>query len=126
MLSERIEKLKQQYTGQYVAVDEKRAELARFAGQRGRVKTVNLNGCALVQFEGPDRSWYDIQLDYLKVVDKPDPDPAPDSPQSDPADKAAPQKPEPPGGNSPPQKLSRLELARLEKEAEQAGETNPQ
>jgi hypothetical protein len=51
MQFERIEKLKEQYTDQYVAVDASRPELARFKGVVGQVKTVNCNGRALVEFD---------------------------------------------------------------------------
>jgi len=105
MLGERIEKLKQEYTGQCVVVDSRRPELARFAGMAGRVKTVNFNGCALVQFEGAGPSWCDIELDYLKVVDRPKLEPA-----------------EAPAEMESTQKLSRLELARLEKQVAKPGD----
>ena len=76
MLSERIETLRQQYTDKYVAVDSPRAELARFKGLVGQVKTVNMSGRALVQFDAnSDRGWYDIAVEELKVVDKPPPKP---------------------------------------------------
>jgi len=40
------------------------------------VKTVNMSGRALVQFEANnDRGWYDIAVEDLKVVDKPPPKP---------------------------------------------------
>ena len=71
MVFEQIEKLKQDYTDKYVAVDASRPELARFKDAVGQVKTVNMSGRALVQFQGVDVSWYDIELDFLKVVDKP-------------------------------------------------------
>jgi len=63
-----IEKLQQQYTDQYVMVDAARPELARFAGIPGQIKTINMNGRALVQFD-----WAD--LDWLKIIDKPAPPP---------------------------------------------------
>ncbi|MFM9068284.1 MAG: hypothetical protein ACKOUR_13250, partial [Planctomycetota bacterium] len=60
---EQIEQLKQQYTDKYVVVDEGRAELLRFRGQTGTVKTVNMSGRARVQFEGHNKiGWYDIEL----------------------------------------------------------------
>ena len=69
-----VEKLKQEYTDQYVVVDESRPELARFAGAVGQVKTVNRFGRALVQFDiEKNLGWFDIEVDYLKVVDKPPP-----------------------------------------------------
>ena len=119
MLSERIEKLKQQYTGQYVVVDGQRPELARFADICGRVKTVNMNGRALVQFDGVDQGWYDLELDDLKVIDKPEPKAA--EAAAAPADSA---KPEPKPDTRAGQRLSRLELARLEKETQDAAKTS--
>jgi hypothetical protein len=74
MLPEQIEQLKRQYTDQYVVVDGTRPELARFAGLTGRIKTVNMSGRALVQFEGDNnRGWYDIDPAFLKIVQR-DPD----------------------------------------------------
>lgn len=72
MVFEQIEQLKQQYTDKYVVVDESRPELRRFKGQTGVVKTVNMSGRALVEFDANlNIGWYDIELDYLNVVDKP-------------------------------------------------------
>ena len=72
MVFEQIEQLKQQYTDKYVVVDETRPELRRFKGQTGIVKTVNMSGRALVEFDANlNIGWYDIELDYLNVVDKP-------------------------------------------------------
>ena len=72
MVFEHIEQLKKQYTDKYVVVDESRPELLRFRGQTGLVKTVNMNGRALVEFDKfLNIGWYDIELDYLKVIDKP-------------------------------------------------------
>jgi hypothetical protein len=69
---DQIEKLKQQWTDKYVVVDSDRPELRRFEGQTGTVKTVNMSGRALVQFEAYNNiGWYDIALDYLKVIDQP-------------------------------------------------------
>jgi hypothetical protein len=74
---ERIEKLKQQYTDKYVVVDGSVPELARFASAVGQVKTVNMSGRALVEFDQyANIGWYDIELDFLKVVPKPEPKPA--------------------------------------------------
>ena len=116
MLSERIEKLRDEYTGEYVTVDAERPDLARFTGATGQVKTINMSGRALVEFnEGNNRGWYDVELDYLKVVDKPEPKPTSD--KSKPA-RAAGNKSEKGKAvrKEPPQeKLSPLELARLEK-----------
>ena len=71
MLAEEVERLRQQYTDQYVVADTERPELARFAGRTGQVKTINMNGRALVQFEGVDRSWCDIELAHLRLTEKP-------------------------------------------------------
>lgn len=74
MVFEDIEKLKQEYTDKYVVVDETRPELRRFRGQTGQVKTVNMSGRALVQFDAHENiGWYDIEVDYLRVVDTPPP-----------------------------------------------------
>ena len=82
MVFEHIEKLKQEYTDKFVVVDDGRPELRRFSGLTGLVKTVNMNGNALVEFEGLNNiGWYDIEVDFLKVVDKP----VPKEPASKPA-----------------------------------------
>jgi hypothetical protein len=74
MVFERIESLKREYTDKYVVVDASRPELARFDGQVGLIKTVNMNGRALVEFQDyiANIGWYDIDLDFLKVVAKPE------------------------------------------------------
>jgi hypothetical protein len=75
MVFDQIETLKRDYTDKYVVVDESRPELARFRGFVGQVKTVNMNGRALVEFQDfiANIGWYDIELDFLKVVAKPEP-----------------------------------------------------
>ncbi|MGO8751224.1 MAG: hypothetical protein ACLQNE_35200 [Thermoguttaceae bacterium] len=74
MLPDEIEDLKTHWTDQYVAVTGGRPELARFAHLVGQVKTVNMSGRALVQFDGDgNRSWYDIHPAFLKIVEKPAP-----------------------------------------------------
>jgi pyruvate/2-oxoglutarate dehydrogenase complex dihydrolipoamide acyltransferase (E2) component len=77
MVFPNIEKMKQEYTDKYVMVDPQRPELARFADVVGQVKTVNMSGRALVEFLDYhlNIAWYDIELEYLKVVDKPLPKP---------------------------------------------------
>ena len=68
-----IEQLKQDFTDKYVVVDAARPELKRFEGHVGQIKTVNMNGRALVQFDAWNNiGWYDIGLDYLQVVPKPE------------------------------------------------------
>lgn len=72
MVFEHIESLKLQYTDKYVVVDGTRPELRRFARLTGRVRTVNMSGRALVEFDGNSNiGWYDIDPCYLKVVDAP-------------------------------------------------------
>lgn len=75
MFTEQIEKLKSQYTDKFVVVDATRPELARFRDVVGRVKTVNMSGRALVEFDEYHQNigWFDIDLDFLKVVDQPPP-----------------------------------------------------
>lgn len=76
MVFEHIEKLKQEYTDKYVTVDETRPELKRFGGMTGTVRTVNMSGRALVEFDAyANIGWYDIDVDFLKVIDKPLPKP---------------------------------------------------
>ena len=42
----------------------------------GTIKTVNMSGRALVQFDANNNiGWFDIELDYLKVIDQPLPKP---------------------------------------------------
>lgn len=55
---EQIERLKTEWTDQFVMVSGTRPELQRFAGRVGRVVTVNFTGKALVDFA--DGAWYDI------------------------------------------------------------------
>ena len=72
MVFEQIEKLKVEYTDKYVVVDADRPELRRFKSMTGVVRTINMNGRALVEFDAfQNIGWYDIDLDFLRVVDKP-------------------------------------------------------
>ncbi len=72
MSIEIAEKLKSQLTDKYVVVKQGVPELRRFATLTGRVKTVNMSGRALVEFNGPvDIGWYDIDPEYLTVVEAP-------------------------------------------------------
>ena len=76
MIFDHIEKLKKQYTDKYVVVDLTRPELQRFRGLTGNVKTVNMSGRALVEFDGYNNiGWYDIDPTFLKVVEAPPPKP---------------------------------------------------
>lgn len=95
MFADQIEKMKREYTDKYVLVDDTRPELARFRDIVGRVKTVNMSGRALVEFDDYhlNIAWYDIAPEFLKVVDKPPPKaPKPEAkkaaPKAAPAEKA--------------------------------------
>ncbi|MCC7085524.1 MAG: hypothetical protein IT427_11005 [Pirellulales bacterium] len=94
---ESIEQLKQRYTDKYVVVDATVPELARFGNAVGLVKTVNMNGRALVEFDQYlNIGWYDIDLGYLKVVPKPEPKKPTEAKHKSPdkaAEKPAPVKP---------------------------------
>ena len=107
MSIERAEKLKELLTDKFVIVDAGVPELKRFQNWTGKVRTVNMNCRALVEFDGPvDIGWYDIDPDYLKVVDAPvkkapaqPPRPHPPKPTAAEAKPAA--KPAAPAGKSP-------------------------
>ena len=78
MSIDRAEQLKEKLTDKFVVVDQSIPELRRFANWTGKVKTVNMSCRALVEFDGPvDIGWYDINPDYLIVVDGPRPKVAP-------------------------------------------------
>ena len=68
MLPSQIEELNRRYRGQQVAVDPQQPELAPWAGLAGKIKAINFDGRALVQFDGPDQGWHDIDLICLRVV----------------------------------------------------------
>ena len=91
MFSDQIEIKKRHFTDKYVMVDSSRPELARFKNVVGQVKTVNMSGRALVEFFDYHLNvgWYDIDPQFLRVVDKPAP--KVEKPQAKkPAAKAAP------------------------------------
>jgi hypothetical protein len=140
MVFERIETLKRDYTDKYVVVDESRPELARFRGFVGQVKTVNMNGRALVEFQDyiANIGWYDIDLDFLTLVPKPEP--AAVAKEAKPARKGSPEKAAPAAATKPAEpaaarpaakqpaapgekKLSPIELARMQGAAKREGGT---
>lgn len=107
------EVLKRDLTDKYVVVKKGVAELRRFDGLTGQVKTVNMNGQVLVQFDGPvDISWYDIHPNYLQIVDAPQPKAKAEAKaeKAPAAEKAAPK----PAAAAGEKKLSPLEQARLQ------------
>lgn len=72
MSIEQAEVLKRELTDKWVVVDKSIPELKRFAQFTGKVKTVNMSGQALVEFDsGENIGWYDINPSFLKVVDGP-------------------------------------------------------
>jgi hypothetical protein len=72
-----IERLKSEWTDKYVVINSSAPELARFAHATGTVKTVNMNGRCLVEFDQFNNTgWYDIDPTALKIVPKPEPKPA--------------------------------------------------
>jgi hypothetical protein len=72
MSIEQAEQLKTELTDKWVVVDKNIPELRRFAGLTGKVKTVNMNCQALVEFhDQEDIGWYDIGTTFLTVVDQP-------------------------------------------------------
>ncbi len=112
------EQLKKEWTDKYVVVDAEAPELKRFSGLTGTVRTVNMNGRVLVEFDGAvDISWYDIDPSYLKVIPEP-------LKKKAPAAKAAPAAaaPKPAAAPAPAgeKKLSPLELARQQGAASKA------
>ena len=105
MSIERAEQLKKELTDKWVVVNSGIPDLRRFEELTGRVKTVNMNCRALVEFDGPeDISWYDIDPGALTVVDAPRPK---EKPIAAPKEKAAPAAKVAPksGGGSPLDKI---------------------
>jgi len=116
MSFETVERLKREFTDKWVTVDPNTPELKRFVGLSGRIKTINMNGRALVQFDGPvDISWYDIDLSYLKLIDAPLPKKTAEKHADAPKPAAAAAKPAATAGKSP------LELARAQGAAGSGG-----
>jgi hypothetical protein len=77
MVINHADKLNLEFSDKYVAVDDSRPELRRFKGLVGQIVTVNKNGRALVEFNGPkDLGRHDIEIDFLRVVEKPVEEPA--------------------------------------------------
>lgn len=137
MFVEQLERRGRGYTDKYVVVVGDRPELARFQGHVGLVKTVNMNGKALVEFLDYHENigWYDIDLDYLKIVEKPA-EPETEKPAATPQPKSKPKTGLSPleqlrqqGGTRKPaskpaeeKKLSPLEILRQQAAAKKAAE----
>jgi hypothetical protein len=126
-------KLKRDWTDRYVVVVEDRPELLRFVGKTGQVKTVNMNGRCLVEFDGENNiGWYDIDPSCLTLVEKPDPNAVPEkkpaAPKAaakaeSPAAKAAPAKPAAASGAGRPSVADILAAARGKADAGGAAAT---
>jgi hypothetical protein len=125
MSIELAEKLKAKLTDKWVVVDASVPELRRFANWTGKVKTVNMNCRALVEFDGAvDIGWYDIDPAFLTVVDGPRPK-AP--PKAEPKAKAAPaaEAAKPAAPAAKPAGMSPLEAARAMGAAKAGGAAKP-
>ena len=71
-----IEQLKAEWTDKYVVINSPAPELSRFAKTTGTVRSVNMNGRCLVEFDQFNNiGWYDIDPSHLKVVTEPLPKP---------------------------------------------------
>ena len=67
-----IERLKSEWTDKYVVVSSPAPELARFSRTTGIVKTVNMNGRCLVEFDQFNNiGWYDIDPADLRLRNEP-------------------------------------------------------
>ena len=85
-----IEQLKAEWTDKFVVVASAAPELARFAQATGTVRTVNMNGRCLVEFEQFNNiGWYDIDPSHLKIVTEPLPKPEKPAPTKKAAKPAA-------------------------------------
>jgi hypothetical protein len=69
MTSEELTQLKKTYTGRTVMVEAMRPELTRWANVPGHAMTINCNGRVLVRFECADEGIYDVDPEYLRLVE---------------------------------------------------------
>ena len=122
MSFDQVEQLKREWTDRHVVVAAGIPELRRFASRTGQVKTVNMNGRALVQFDSSeDIAWYDIDLSCLKAVEAPAAGKQESAPAK--AKAAAPAKAKPSSPAAGGKKLSPLEQARQQGAAGSGGAT---
>ena len=97
-----IERLKSEWTDKYVVVSSPAPELARFSRTTGVVKTVNMNGRCLVEFDQFNNTgWYDIDPACLTIVAKPEPKPAAAKETKAPPAAKAPAAPKPAAADKP-------------------------
>jgi hypothetical protein len=70
MSIQRAEELKREWTDRHVVIRRGVPELQRFDGLIGQVRTVNMNCRLLIEFDTPaDISWYDIDPQFVTVVE---------------------------------------------------------
>ena len=122
-----IELLKSRWTDRYVVVDASVPELARFRQATGLVRTVNMNGRCLVEFDQfNNTAWYDIDPSYLTIVPKPQPKPVDEKPTK-PAAKPAAEKPaaEKADASAKPSTADILAAVRAKKAAAQPATPRP-
>jgi len=67
MPSQEVEPRKQLPSGSRVLCDARRPELTRFANVPGRVVAMTYDGRALVQFDGADQGWHDLDPEFLRL-----------------------------------------------------------
>jgi len=115
-LFDQVNSLQREWTDKFVQVDDSVAELKRFSGLTGQVKTVNMSGQALVEFnESEDIGWYDIHPNFLTVVEVEERVEEEVQAAEPPAATEAVSAPaEPPATAVDTSKLSPLELARMQ------------
>jgi len=90
-LIDRAERLKTELTDKWVVVSATSPDIRRFASLTGKVRTVNMNCRALVEFNnGVDIAWYDIDPGFLTVVNAPVAKPAASEKAEKPVKAAAP------------------------------------
>ena len=117
-----IDQLKSEWTDKYVVVNSRAPELARFASTTGQVKTVNMNGQCLVEFDQYNNiGWYDIDPSALKIVPKPEPKPKDSKPAKKPTAQKKVSSQKKPQSSGRPSTADILAAARGKKSAKPSG-----
>ncbi|MFN6149841.1 MAG: hypothetical protein ACK5BP_07730 [Planctomyces sp.] len=125
-LIDRAERLKTELTDKWVVVSATSPELKRFASLTGKVRTVNMNCRALVEFNnGVDIAWYDIDPGFLTVVDAPVAKPAASEKAEKPVKAAAPAAAAPAAGGGSAMDKIRAAAAKPAAVAEPVAEAAP-
>jgi len=81
-MPESTDELKKRFLKKRVVVVAADPTLARFQGRMGTVKGVTFNRRILVQFDGEDRSWYDLPPEVLNIADAVPEDPVANQPRT--------------------------------------------